>query len=77
MICEPIHTNQDPSLFSCASFVSFPWSRALFLYDELRCNFLRFGGGDGITFPLLLEEASGAPFLRRERDGQSCGDGLE
>ena len=65
MICEPIHTYQDPSLISSAGFVSFSWSSALFLYDELRCNHLRFGGGDSITFPLLLEEASGAPFLRR------------
>ena len=65
MICEPIHTYQDPSLISSASFVSIPWSRSLFFYDELKCNFLRFGGGGGISFPLSVQEASGAPFLQR------------
>ena len=65
MICEPIHTYQDPSLISSASFVSIPWLRSLFFYDELKCNFLRFGGGGGISFPLSVQDASGAPFLRR------------
>ena len=65
MICEPFPTNLDTSLFSCSRFSSFPLSRTLFFYDELRCNFLRFEGGFGVTFPLSQEEASGAPFLRR------------
>ena len=65
MICEPVETNLDSCLISCARFVSSPWSRTLCFDDGLRCNSLGFHQGFRATFPWSLEEASGAPFLRR------------
>ena len=65
MICEPIKTNQLPSLFCCSHFVSFSSFCGLRFYPYLKCYFLHVDGNFEPTFPISLEEVSGAPVLRR------------